>query len=512
MNRREFIEKSGALSLVAALAGCASRKFRMSAGGAKMSEFRLPPMDEVRFGFVGLNRGRAGVRPFSLFPGTRVTAICDLKEEFLALCRRTIDDCGRPPAHEYTGSVDAWKKMADDPAVDVVIVGTPINLHSEMANYFMEHGKHVAVEVPAATTVEECWRLVETSERTGRFCMLMENCCYGEMELMFANAVREGTIGELLHAETGYIHDCRNLILPETRPDGTYKGGSNIWLPVKELKNRLTWRGEMVRKQRGNSYPTHGLGPVAQMMNVNRGDRFLDIYSVESKTAAMAEYAREKYGAGSVEEKAVADIALGDHNTSLIRTAGGKTIRLDYSIMTPRPYCRISCLAGTRGALRQDAQTLGPGGTKDIEYAFRYALPKTPEHGTHAWSTVADAKVFAKTYEHPLWRDFRDLATTVGGHGGMDFLMFLRMAYCLRRGLPLDQDVYDLATWSSLVELSEKSVKTGFPVEVPDFTRGAWKTRPAFDIGGVDDAWRKDFEPVSAHVKEMSAAGKKLRG
>ena len=493
MERREFIRDAASFSALMALAGCASAKHKLSAGGP-MYNFALPPMKEVRFGFIGLNRGGAGVRPFSLFPGTRVTALCDITPDRIEKRQKEIEKCGRPRAKEYTGSEDAWKRMADDPDVDFVIVGTPWELHTPMALYLMEHGKHVGVEVPAAVSVEECWQLVEASERTRCICMQLENRCYNELEMMMFNAIRQGELGEVVYAECGYIHEIRNILMPEQFPDGTYSPwqGSDQRLPVKgRLVDGLSWRGQYDQKHCGNMYPTHGVGPISQILGINRGDAYDYITCAETGSFALREYAEEKFGKNSREAKA-ADLRMGDHHVGLIRTKRGKLIALSHNVVTPVSGSRLKLVEGTKGAfMRQPSlvdMELSPDGTCYLtDEGFRHSLLSTPIHKAALWCSKKCADDYAQVHAHPLWRTAGDLAKKLGGHGGMDFMMFVRMAYCLNMGVPLDQDVYDLASWSSIVELSEKSVLArGRSMDFPDFTRGEWKNRIPLTVGGID--------------------------
>ena len=486
-NRRDFLKHAATLGTLAAFGGCASRQsgYRLGgASGAPMADFALKPMDEVRFGFIGLNRGSAGVKPFCLLPGTRVTAICDIDPAPIARTLKTIADCGAPKPKVYTGSEEAWKAMGDDPDIDFIIIGTPWLLHTPMAVYLMEHGKHVGVEVPAATTIEECWQLVETSERTRRICMQLENRCYNEIELMMANAIAQGAIGEVVYAECGYIHEIRELQIPRPEGDGRFVPweGSGLRRPNGTLVNGLNWRGVYNKAHGGNAYPTHGIGPIAQILGVNRGDRFDYLVSVDSLSASPRQRAKEVYGTDS-EEYRGAEFAMGDRNVSLIRTMKGRLVALSHNVVTPRPGNRLSLVEGTCGAftVREGELAQMACDPKRGYWAkdnFRYSVNTMPLHHGTAWSSEEEGSRFAKLHEHPLWRDAKDLAKRMGGHGGQDFMMFLRMGYCLTHGLPVDQDVYDLAAWSSIVELSERSsADRGRSMDFPDFTRGAWKTR-----------------------------------
>jgi predicted dehydrogenase len=306
----------------------------------------------------------------------------------------------------------------------------------------MKNGKHAATEVPAAMTVDDCWALVETAEKTARHCQMMENCCYDRIELMTLNLVRKGVLGEVLHAEAGYLHDLREVKFS--------KDGEGLW--------RRAW----AQKVNGNLYPTHGLGPVAQCLNVNRGDAFDFLVSMSSPSRGLHEYAVDQFGPDSPQARE--RFVLGDVNTSLIRTKLGKTIILIHDTNLPRPYTRINLVQGTRGLAHK---------WPDRVYVEGQAAKP------HQWD---DFEKFAAEFEHPLWKAIASKGEG-RGHGGMDYIEDYRLIQSLRKGEPLDQDVYDAAAWSAIVGASVKSVAAkGKPVAIPDFTRGKWKTNPPLGI------------------------------
>jgi hypothetical protein len=306
----------------------------------------------------------------------------------------------------------------------------------------MKNGKHAATEVPAAMTLDDCWQLVETAEKYGRHCQMMENCCYDRIELMTLNIVRQGVLGEVLHAEAGYLHDLRDVKFSSQ--------GEGLW--------RRAWS----QKVNGNLYPTHGLGPVAQCLNVNRGDAFDYLVSMSSPTRGLHEYAVTKFGPDSPQAKE--RYVLGDVNTSLIKTKLGKTIILIHDTNLPRPYTRINLVQGTKGIAHK--------------WPDRIYIEGMAEK-SHQWDDFAR---FAEKFEHPLWKAIASRGEG-RGHGGMDYIEDYRLIWSLRHGEPLDQDVYDAAAWSAIVEASAKSVAAkGKPVEIPDFTRGKWKTNPPLGI------------------------------
>jgi hypothetical protein len=298
----------------------------------------------------------------------------------------------------------------------------------------MQAGKHAATEVPAAYTVEDCWALVDTSERTRRHCVLMENCCYGYNELLVLEMVRAGRFGTLKHAGAAYNHDLREILF--------------------ERKDEGIWRRAHHTRRNGNLYPTHGLGPVALYLDIDRGDRFEYMVSMSTPEMGLTNWRADhaEAQAGRMDERYV----TGDLNVSLIKTARGRTIRLEHDVSSPRPYSRINSVQGSAGIFE--------------DYPPRvYLEGMTP---SHRWQPIDQ---FKAEHEHELWRTLGDKARS-GGHGGMDYLMAWRLVHCMRGGLVPDIDVYDAAAWSVPTPLSVASVGAGSaPVKFPDFTRGKWK-------------------------------------
>ena len=451
-NRRDFLKGTAWMGATAALAGCVSSAAKLCRGA--MSGFAAPAVKKVRIGHVGLGmRGPGAVQRMAAIPGVEIAALCDLYPERVGRMQKWLKENGKPSAREYSGE-EGYKALCESD-LDLVYVTTPWKLHTPMALYAMEHGKHVAIEVPSAMTIDDCWALVETSERTRRHCMQLENCCYGEIEMLTLNLVRQGMLGELVHAEGAYIHDLRELNFLDPAKGG-YQG---YW--------RLKWNTEHT----GNPYATHGLLPLMQAMNVNRGDRFDYLTSISTRQIGMDAYARAKFGDDSWQARL--HPRLGDMNTTVIRTVNGKTIMVQHDVTSARPYSRINLVSGTQGILN--------------DYPFRIALAEKPGAAAHAWFDEKRAAEIRETYKHPLWKKAGELAKKVGGHGGMDFLMDLRLCYCLQNGLPLDMDVYDLATSCSLAELTERSATNrGASQDVPDFTCGGWKTAKPLGIEDVD--------------------------
>lgn len=453
-NRRDFIAGTAWMG-VAALAAGYARGATNIVGPGLMTDFAANPIKRVRIGHVGLGaRGPGAVHRMTAIPGMEVSALCDLFPERAERQRKWVMARRKGSDPKIYSGEEGYKALCESD-IDLVYVTTPWALHAPVALYAMEHGKHVVVEVPAAMNLDQCWALVETAERTGRHCMQLENCCYGEIEMLTLNMVRQGVLGELVHAEGGYIHDLRsyNYTPPE-------KGGYQGWW-------RLKWNTE----HNGNQYPTHGLVPLMQSMNINRGDRFDFLTCVESAQFGMAEYAQLKYAPESWQVRKTP--ACGDMATTVIRSVKGRTIMIQHDVTSPRPYGRNLLLSGTRGII--------------ADSPYRVALAEKPGNGVSGWFGDKCARDIREKYRHPLWKAAGDLAKKVGGHGGMDFLMDLRLAYCLQNGLPLDMDVYDLAASCSLCELTEKSARNrGRSQDIPDFTRGGWKTAQPLGIHSVD--------------------------
>ena len=403
-----------------------------------------------------------------IIPGVEVAALCDVREQLVAKHQAALERRGLPRAREFVGP-EAWRDMCGWDGIDVAYICSPWHLHVPVALCAMECGKHALVEVPAAFTVDECWRLVETAERTGRYCMQLENCCYGEIEMLALNLARAGKLGELVHGEGAYLHDLRsyNYNSPDEDAEWHYR---DWW--------RLKWNAG----HKGNQYCTHGLGPICQAMGVNRGDRLTRLVSMETVPRGFASYAASRYPADDWRRNVA--VEMGDVNTTLVQTAMGRTIMIQHGVATPRPYSRINTYVGTRGIL--------------ADYPYRVGWEEKAGDGVHAYFDAARAEEVREGFMHPQWRYAGKLAREIGGHDGMDLVMDLRWAYCLQNGLPLDFDVYDLAAWCCLGELTERSVREGStPQDIPDFTRGAWERRAPLGIESIDPA-KMDISGLSS--------------
>jgi len=474
MNRREFIEMAGGLAALSAVQGCAGR-WCGSGGATAMTNFAVAPMEKIRIGFIGIGeRGTWAVHRISGIPVTETAALCDLRPEAVDSARKwLVENKKRGVMHEYKGRADSWKGVCDDPDVDVVYICTPAPLHAEMEVYALNAGKHVMTEVPGAQTLEECWAIVEAAEKNRRHCMMLENTVYGELELLAWNICHKGMIGTLTHAEGAYIHNLcwRHMENPTAATN----------FRTQTLKDRALGPGGAEVHKRGNTYPTHPLGPICTYMDMNRGDRMERVSSFSSLAAAHREFAAATYGKDEWQNKV--KWLTGDMNTSVIKTAKGRTIMLQADMSTPRPYSRINLVQGTKGFYRSFPES-----------APQATFAKKPGGDAMGWSQKefdlyeGDAfKELRKKFMHPLWKAAGEVAKKGGGHGGCDFMMDLRWIWCLKNGLPLDMDVYDLASWSSIVPCSAKSdALGGEPVTLPDFTRGAWRTARPQEIGTVD--------------------------
>jgi predicted dehydrogenase len=403
----------------------------------------VPPIDTVRIGFVGVGgMGTGHVRNLLQIEGVQIRAVCDIVEAKVARVQEMVVKAGQPKPEGYSRGERDFERLCRQEDIDLVYTATPWEWHVPVCLAAMTNGKHAATEVPAAVTLEECWQLVETAQKTGRHCVMTENCCYDRTELMVLNMVRKGLLGELLHGECGYLHDLRALKL----------GGVGEGL----------WRLNHAVKRNGDLYPTHGLGPVAQCMNINRGNQFVRLVSMGSQTRGLNLFAEEKYGPDNPKTKQ--HYALSDVVTTLIQTAAGQTITINHNCDSPRPYSREFLIQGTKGIVR------------------KYPEEKIHIEGRtkgHDWEPLA---AYREEFEHPLYKAMAERAQGAG-HGGMDFIEDFRLIQCLRTGTATDWDVYDAAAWSAVSALSEKSIAGGSaPMEFPDFTRGRWKDRPPLGI------------------------------
>lgn len=454
-NRRDFLRLSGlgglALMSGQALSSCSTTANLAPAipGNRQqrfnMSGYAAPKLDTVRVGFIGLGmRGPGAVYRMSKIEGVEIAALCDLREESVRKVEERLKGSIHSPK-TYFGREDSWKEMIDKEDLDLVYIATPWDLHTPQAVYAMENGSHAAVEVPAAKTVEECWELVETSERTRKHCMMLENCCYDFFELLTLSMAQQGYFGEIIHGEGAYIHDLLGLNFDKN-------GYQDMWR-LKENRDR-----------NGSLYNTHGLGPICQIMNVNRGDQLDYLTSLQSNDFMMADRAKELASQDDFFDPYVSNSYRGNMNTTIIKTKNGRSMMIQHDVTSPRPYSRIHMVSGTKA------------------FAQKWPTPGKIAKG-HSWLSEEEMKEVEERYTPEIVKKVGDLAKQIGGHGGMDFIMDWRLIDCLRNGLPLDQDVYDAALWSAVAPLSEISVANrAQSVDIPDFTNGAWKNNAPVNL------------------------------
>jgi predicted dehydrogenase len=415
------------------------------AGQTDVLELKTDPLATVRVAFIGLGmRGPGAVERMTHIPGVEIIALCDVEQKNTEKVNKTLEKRGFPKAQEFYGDTSVWRKVTALPNVDLIYIATDWKSHAMIGVQGMKDGKHVAIEVPAAMNMDEIWALINTSEQTRKHCMQLENCVYDFFELTTLNMVQQGLLGEVVHGEGAYIH-------------GLQPYWDEYW---------NDWRMDYNKKHRGDLYPTHGLGPVCQAMNIHRGDKLNYLVSVDAKQISSINYLKEKRG------QDVKDFRNGEHTSTLISTEKGKSILIEHNVNSPRPYNRMYQLTGTKGFANKYPVEGYALGNEDLDPA----LTKNHENLT-AHDFVPDdvRQALMEKYKHPIAKGIEEQAKQVGGHGGMDFIMDYRLIYCLQKGLPLDMDVYDLAEWCSLIPLTEISLdNNSAPVEIPDFTRGGW--------------------------------------
>ena len=463
-SRRDFFKKAGAAGagvlgagLITGNTNGAEKKTSLLANIEKsvkkehrqrfnMSGYAAPKIPLVRLGIIGLgSRGMGAVQRICNIEGVEIRGFCDKDISRVDNAQKVLSKYGLPAAGSFGGKVDSWKEMCQSPDFDLIYITTPWSLHNPMAVFAMENGKHAASEVPAALTIDEAWQLVETSEKTKKHCMMLENCCYDFFELLTLNMARQGFFGELIHAEGAYIHDLRSHNFSKT-------GYTDMWR-LKENQHR-----------NGSLYPTHGLGPVCQAMNINCGDKMDYLTSLSTNDYHMANMAVDLSKDDNFFKEFTTNAYRGNMNTTLIRTEKGKSIMIQHDVTSPRPYSRIHLLSGTKGM------------------ACKYPEPARISQG-HEWLDETKMKELKEQYTPEIVKRVGEMAKKVGGHGGMDFMMDWRLIDCLRNGIPLDQNVYDAALWSSIGPLSEWSVANrSNSIDVPDFTCGSYKNNAPVDI------------------------------
>lgn len=447
------------------------------AGQQHVLGLTVPKMQTVRVAFVGLGmRGPGAVERFTHIPGVEIVALCDYVEKRAEACQKYLRSAGLKPADIYSGE-KGHEELCKRPDIDLVYVATDWDHHFPVAKCALENGKNTAIEVPSAMNLEQCWELINLSEKTRKHCMILENCCYDWFELDALNMAQHGVFGEVIRAQGAYIHNL----------DGFWGA---YWSNPDNDPEKLGWRMKYNMENRGDVYATHGLGPVAQVMDIHRGDRFTTLVAMDTKSVHGKEYVEKKTG------KKCENYRNGDHTTTLMRTANGKNVEIQHNVMNPQPYNRLYQLTGTRGfankypteGIAVDAAQLKATGH----------TPKVDDLSSHGFMPKAEMDALREKYRHPIIKKYGEMAAKVGGHGGMDFFMDVRMVYCLQNGLPLDMDVYDLAEWCCLAELGTLSMDNNCAaVAFPDFTRGHWNDVKGYKHAYAPEADEKEAEAVA---------------
>lgn len=412
-----------------------------------MLQFAAEPIPVVRVAFIGLGmRGPGAVSRMTNIPGVEIVALCDMHETNTQKVNKMLTEKGLPQAQEFFGDAEVWSKVTALPNVDLIYIATDWKNHAKIGVQAMKDGKHVAIEVPAAMTMDEIWELINTSEQTRKHCMQLENCVYDFFELTTLNMAQQGLFGEVLHAEGAYIHNLEPY-----------------W---HEYWNN--WRLDYNRTHKGDIYATHGMGPVCQALNIHRGDKLNYLVSMDTKAVCIPEFIKKTTG-----KDVSKDFKNGDQTTTLIRTEKGKTITIQHNVATPRPYNRLYQLVGTKGFANKYPVS---GYALAGEDLGKDVAPNHEDLNAHSFVPDDVKKALMEKYKHPIHQELEETAKKIGGHGGMDFIMDYRLIYCLQNGLPLDMDVYDLAEWCCLADLTALSIENNSaPVEIPDFTRGGWE-------------------------------------
>ncbi len=436
LSRRDLLKGAAAVGAAAALPISASLRGPVSSADTMMG-VPFERHDEVRVAIVGTGlRGSSVLNELLAVDGARITALCDIVPEKVARAAKRVTDAGQPMPALFTAGERDFEHLVERDDIDIVYTATPWPWHTPVCLAALKHGKHAATEVPAATSLDECWDLVDASEKARKHCLLMENCCYDFNETLVNTMIKKGMFGEILYAEAAYIHDLRSLLF--------------------EDKDEGLWRRFPHTNRQGNFYPTHGLGPVAWYLDIHGGDRFDYLVSMSTNERGLSLWREEHVPADSPKwrERYIA----GDINSSLVKTVRGRTILLQHAVTTPTPYDRLNSVRGTKGV-------------------FKDYPPRIYLEGQGGGESFKPIDTFKTDFTHPLWTRVGEIARAKGGHGGMDYIMAYRLIECMREGLPPDFDVYDAAAWSAPWPLSETSVKHGgAPVKFPDFTRDRWQT------------------------------------
>ena len=443
MNRRKFI-KTTALATTASF--LPSSLFAISS-------------NKLQVGIIGTGlRGQWMTKLLLDRSDVDIPVICDIDEKMIDMVLNVFEKQGRPKPKIYRDGPEDFRNMVSNEDLDGVYIATPWEWHHPMAMAAMENGCNVGTEVPAALTINECWDLVNTSEKSGKLCMIMENVNYRRDIMAVLNMVRKDLFGELLHCQGGYQHDLRHVKFNDGK--GAYGGGVEFG---EKGFSEARWRTQHSVDKNADLYPTHGLGPISPMLKINRGNRMLHLTSTASQSRGLHEYIVKN--GGEDHPNAKINFKLGDVVTTVIKCANGQTIMLSHDTNSPRPYSLNFRVQGTKGIWMKDNKSI-------------YIEGRSPE--SHRWEKD---EPYLKEYDHPLWKRFEQQAAG-SGHGGMDFFIVRAFVEALKDEQSPVIDVYDAVSMSVIVPLSEKSIKSNSAsIQIPDFTRGKWKDNmPIFGL------------------------------
>lgn len=448
-----------------------------------------PKLEVVRVGFVGLGmRGPGAIERWCNIPGVQIVALCDHEQKRAENCQDILRKEGMLPAMIYSGE-KGYEELCKRNDIDLVYIAVDWVHHFQVAKCAMENGKHTAIEVPSAMNLQECWNLINLSEQTRKHCTILENCCYDWFEMNTLNMAQQGVFGEILRVQGAYIHNLDEF-------------WSYYWKKGKE--DKLGWRLRYHKEHRGDVYATHGLGPVAQALDIHRGDRMTTLVAMDTKAVNGKKYVERATG------QPCNDFKNGDHTTTLIRTENGKVIEIQHNVMTPQPYNRLYQLTGTKGLANK--YPIEGYALDKSQMTAAGIQPKADNISSHSFISKEDMDALITRYQHPILKKYGEMAQEIGGHGGMDFIMDARLVYCLQNGLPLDMDVYDMAEWCCLAELGSLSMNNGnAPVAIPDFTRGHWNDQQGYkhayaspEEEAISEAIAKKFtEDLKANAKKV---------
>ena len=439
VSRRDFIRS-------AALAGAGLSLLPSATWGA------LDKTSKVRLGFIGVGlRGQGHLQLALNRPDVEVVAICDIQSRMIDMSKELVKKSGKPMPQIIMEGPYGYRKLLENKDIEAVVISTPWEWHTVMSLDAMNAKKYVGCEVITGMTVEECWQLVHTSERTGMPLMMLENVCYRRDVMAVLNMVRQNIFGEIVHVEGGYQHDLREVKFN----DGKNPYGGGVEFGEKGF-SEAQWRTEHSVRRNGDLYPTHGVGPVAMMIDINRGNRITSLVSYASKTRGLHDYIVKQ--AGEDHPNAKIEFKLGDIVTTMMKCANGETIVLRHDTNLPRPYSLGFRVQGTNGLWM------------DVNDSIYIEGKSKPHHWDKAGEWLAK-------YDHPLWKKYGDDASGAG-HGGMDWFVINAFIEAVKRKVNTPQDVYDAVTWSAITPLSETSIRLGGEtVDFPDFTQGKWMSR-----------------------------------